>query len=261
MYNIIPLVLILVSLAIIIFIVSRKFSILANIDLESIPAEKEAQVKEMIIGKRIKRNFTRWSSKIMNILNFFIKKLSSFFQLIFNKLHDLREHYNAETEQKNDAGKDRVSELLKEFKELRAKENNEQAEKKLIDIIGLDSKNLEAWDALGELYYEQKNYEEAKQTFEHLIKLIEEDGDGDTGEAFFNLALVNRDNNNYEEALGSIKRSLEKHPNNPRYLDTMIEISIINKDKISALEAFDKLKEANPDNKKLEEWKKEIRKL
>jgi len=61
--------------------------------------------------------------------------------------------------------------------------------------------------------------------------------------------------------LGSIKRSLEKHPNNPRYLDTMIEISIINKDKISALEAFDKLKEANPDNKKLEEWKKEIRKL
>lgn len=261
MYNIIPLLLIIISLAIIIFIVARKFSILANIDLDSIPAEKEAQVKEMIISNRFKRNFTRWTSKIVNIFKFIGNKISFVFKMIFEKLHDLKDHYKMESEQQEEATEEKnIKDLFVEFKELKNKGDKEQAERKLIDIIGLDSKNLEAWDALGELYYEQKSYEEARQTFEHLIKLTEEAG-GDASEVFFNLALVYRDNGELERALENIKLSLKKHSNNPRYLDSMIEISIMNKNKSLALDAFKKLQEANPENQKLADWKQKIKEL
>ncbi|MCG2695403.1 hypothetical protein L6248_00495 [Candidatus Parcubacteria bacterium] len=68
MYNIIPLIIILISLLVIIIVVSRKFSVLASLDLESIPAEKEARFKERIISSRLKRNFVRWGSKTIRFI-------------------------------------------------------------------------------------------------------------------------------------------------------------------------------------------------
>ena len=50
MFNIIPLLLILLSFGVIIYIVVKKFSILANLDVDSIPAEREAKFKEKIIN-------------------------------------------------------------------------------------------------------------------------------------------------------------------------------------------------------------------
>ena len=47
MFNIIPLVLILLSLGVIIIIVLRKFAVLANLDVDSIPAEREARVRDL----------------------------------------------------------------------------------------------------------------------------------------------------------------------------------------------------------------------
>ena len=78
---------------------------------------------------------------------------------------------------------------------------------------------------------------------------------------FSRLAEVAKDSENKEEAIDNISRALVIEPNNPRYLDMMLEISIINKDKIKALDAYNKLIEVNPDNQKLAGFKEEIEKL
>ncbi len=261
MYNIIPLILVLISLVIIIFIVIRKFPVLANIDVENIPKEKEAKIKEEIISNRLRRSITKWSSKLIKVLKFLAEKIIAFSKWFYESLHEMRDNYRKETVKEGEK-EEVVESALEEVKELQKSEKYKEAEKKLIDIISVDSQNIEAFKILGEIYFEQKNYNDAKETFQHIIKLLEKsDSDEELAEVYFNLALVNKEEENFDKALDEIKKALKLNPNNPRYLDTMLEISIINKDKISALDAYEKLEKANPDNQKLKEFKEKIREL
>ncbi len=257
MYNIIPLILILISLSIVIIIIVKKFPVLANLDVGSIPKEKEAKFKEQIISGRLKRNIIKGSFKLTRFIKPALQIVSNFFKWVYDKLHELKDTYKSqEVLPRKEAGK-RADELLVEAGELIKNEELDMAEKKLIEIINLDNKNIEAFRTLGELYFERKNLEEAKQTFEHVIKLEQ----GESGEIYFDLSLVNRDMENLKEAADNIKKALEFEPNNPRYIDTALQISIINKDKVEALDAYSKLKEVNPDNQKLDEIKAQINEM
>ena len=262
MYNIIPLILILISLSIIIFIVVRKFSILAGVDIDNIPAEREAKVKERIISSRLKRNIARWNSRLVKIFRFLGGKIGILSKLIYNKLHEIKESYGAEMILPTADKEKKIGELSVEVKEMIGEDNFKEAEKRLIEIIGLDSQNIEAFKNLGNLYFENKDYEDARQTFEHTLKLVKDSGNNEEiAEINFELSLVNRDDGRLEQALGHTREALKVAPNNPRYLDTMLEISIMKKDKISALDAYGKLAKANPDNQKLKDLKKQTDEL
>jgi tetratricopeptide (TPR) repeat protein len=267
MYNIIPLVLILVSLSIITVIVARKFSALASLDVENIPAEKEAKFKERLVGTRFKRHVSKASSKIIKISKFIFDQISKYSKIAYNKLYELKDRYGAEAVIPIGDKKEKIKELISEADEYK-KDELDVAERKLINIIGLDSKNLEAFESLGNLYLEKKSFKEAKETFSHLLKLLESDEDGElytdqnkAAGVFYNLSIASSQLDENEEAFGYIKKALEIEPKNPRYLDTILETSIINKDKDSAESAFNTLKEVNPDNKKLEEFEKQIKEL
>lgn len=257
MFNIIPLILILISLSIIIIIISRKFSVLANVDVENIPKEKEAKFKERIISGRLKRNITMKFSKAFRFIKPALISIANFFKWLYGKLLEIKDSYKSEEAPKEEKQEDKIDNLAEEANSLIKEEKLDEAEKKLIQVINLDNKNIEAFIILGRLYFRRKNYEEAKQTLEHVLKL--EQGDG--AEVYFDLALVGKETENFEEAVLNLRKALEIEPNNPRYLDTMLDIGIINKDKDLAAEAYKKLKSANPDNQKLEELKKQIDEL
>ena len=263
MYDIIPLVLILVSLGVIIIIVTRKFSILASLDVENIPAEREAKVKEQIISSRLKRNLVKWTSKITKLSKFVFEKLSLFFEWLHKKLLEAKDIYKKEDLEKKPIDKgERIKELFVEIEELLKQENNPEAEKKIIDIIGLDSKNIKAFKILANLYFENGNHNEAIQTYEHILKLISENPSEESeAEIYFDIALINKAKEDLDKAIENLKQALKIQPSNPRYLDTLLETSIINKDKVTASDAYDKLKEANSENNKLEEFKIQIEKL
>lgn len=259
MYNIIPLILILISLTVIIIIIVKKFPALANLDVNNMPKEKEAKFKEQIISGRLKRNIVMRTSKLARLAKPALEAVGSFFKWSYNKLHELKDSYKSE--EKENLSKSEivahVEEFFGEFDKLIKEEKNEEAEKKLIEIINLDNKSVKAFRALGELYRERKDYVEAKQTFEHVLRLEKEE----SGETYFDLALVGMDSEDFAGALFNIKKALEVEPDNPRYLDTLLEISIINKDKAGALEAYKRLKKSNPENQKLDEMKEQIEKL
>ena len=285
MYNLISLILILLSLSIIIVLVVRKFPMLSSLDVENMPAEKEAKFKERILSGRLKRSFFKWWVKINKLWQPSSQFIANFFQWALNKLNELK------TEKKPAAAsqdrQEKINQLFQEAEEAKKQADEVAAEKKLIEIIGLDSKNIRAFKELGRFYFEQGNFEEAKQTFEHILKLKQDDEDiydslaqiakekGDlnlareeylrlleinkqSAQTYFNLALVYQAMGNIKEAIAKLKKALKIEPNNPRYLDTMIEISIINKDKFLALDAFKKLVKVNPENQKIKEFKKQI---
>lgn len=287
MYNIIPLLLILISLSVIIVIVARKFSVLANLDVANIPAEKEAKFKKRIISNRLKRNIIKWLAKLSRLSAPIARGVSQFFKLNLRKLYQLKEDYQAKEEGGSLNVEQKIEQLFSWAEEFKKRGDLALAENKYIEIIGLNGKNLKAFKELGRLYFEKKQYEEAKQTFEHVLKLKEDDEDvyenlaqiarenGDLNKArdeylklinlnrknaqtHFNLACVYQAMGKWPEAIRSLKKALKIEPANPKYLDTMLEISIIVKDKALALDAYQKLLKTNPENNKIVEFKKQI---
>jgi len=254
MYNIFPLILIFASLAVIIFVIARRYSDLSNLEIQKMTTEREAKFKEEIIVNRLKRSFTSFFSKIVQICRPVYQGARKFLLALYNNLHEAKEKYKISADIANNDDQ-KMEKLFNEVDELVENGNLDLGEKKLINIIELDNQNIEAFRGLGQIYFEQKKYKEAIQTFEHVIKLGEEDED------YFDLALVLKATNDLGKALENIQKALDLNPNNPRYLDALLEISIIEKEKILALDAYKKLKEVNPQNAKLEQFKEQIDEL
>lgn len=278
MFNIIPLLLILISLVIISTIVIKKFPVLANLDIESIQSEREARFKEQIISNRLKRNYFRYYNQMMKFVRPALQAVANFFKWVFHKLLEFRDTYNKDQAVVEEDSEVTIDRLFLEIEVLQKEENDAELENKLIKVISLDPKNVKAFRMLGEAYFSRKDFNEAKQTWEHALRLTEKelesleqsrDGSEQKGadeekltrlvsEFYFDLAMVSVKIENIKDATEYIKKALKIEPNSPRYLDMMLEISIIKKDKQLAEKTYQKLEKVNPENNKLVEFRKQI---
>jgi tetratricopeptide (TPR) repeat protein len=77
-------------------------------------------------------------------------------------------------------------------------------------------------------------------------------------EIYFSLSRVEKEGDNLDAALENIREALDLEPNNPRFLDLILDLSIIKKDKELATESWEKLTAVNPENNKLGEWREKI---
>lgn len=275
MFDILPLIIILISLTIIIVIVARKFSILSDLDVENIQTEKEARFKERIVGNRIKRNFYKHYSRVIRFFRPIIDSLGSFFVGLYKKLLEFKDSYNKEKEMKSEKTEDILDKYLTEAEDHRKNEEFEKAEKALIEAIAIDSQSIKAFKILSDVYLDKKSYREAKQTLEHVAKLLETSYDPNkviSGEGvdevgsqlsliYFDLSLVSSELDDKVSALKNINKALSIESNNPRYLNTKIDVSIVVKNKEEANLAYEKLKEVDPSNQKLEEIKAKIEEI
>lgn len=255
-------------------IIGRKFSVLANIDVSEIQSEKHAQLKQQIIANQLRRRFGKLALISARVLKPFSRFLRNSFDWLYNTLNSWqRSQANREAVLSQEISK-RVDVLLFEAEELVRDGYFEAAEKKYIEIIGLDSKNFSAFKNLGEVYLNNQNLNEAKQTLEHALRLkktlIDEQApkskgsaakDIETSQIYFLLARVFDESGDLTKAIAYLKRALKIEKHNPRYLDRLIEVSILNKDKINALEAFSDLEQTNPENQKLASFSEKIKAL
>jgi len=270
MYDIIPLILILAGLTAIIIIAVRKFSVLASLDVEAIKQEREAKFKQQIISNRIKRSYSQYQDQVLVLFKPFVANISKFFVDLHDRLIEHKINYKKDKKVNLESEETIIGRLFLDIEEALKNDEEEVAEKKYIEIIGIDSQNLKAFQGLGDLYFEKKQYNEAKQTYKHVIKLLESDTDDyaldsvdsaknrQLSDIYFDLSLIEKISENTDSALGYIDKALNIEPNNPRYLDTKFELCIINKNKTLARATFEKLKEVDPENGKLAELEQEI---
>lgn len=289
----IPLAIILFSLIIIGYIVMRKFSAIANMDTKSMPEVKEAEAKKRIMAERLKRKMGQGLAKARPAARFVSGKLGESFKKLYRKALEVERKYQKQASLENgqdEVDEQKIKELLGQAEELFKNEKYPEAEQKYIKVVGLDPKNVEAYRGLGDIYTEQKNYDQAKETLEFALKLNENDaqtlsrlgritsqkGSLDEAKKYYlesialssqtaathvDLALVCKAAGDQEESFKCLQQASEIEPNNPRYLDLLLEMSIILGKKDVAKETLKKLKEVNPDNQKLKEREKEIRKM
>lgn len=194
---------------------------------------------------------------------------------------------SAVKEAKVDKTTSKIAGLLEEAQRLMKGDNWKGAEGKYIEILKIDQKNVDAYQGLAKLYMDNNRWSEARQILEFLLKLGVEDTDtyinfanlaweedsldeakiyylkalsldGSRVVARVNLGLVFNELNDKESAMQQFRAAFELEPKNPRYLDLLLESSIQIGDKDLAKKALQNLKEVNPENQKINDFKKRI---
>ena len=297
MIFIILLTIIALSLGIMIVIVIRHMPHLTAIDLVNLPKEKALKVKKKIIELRLKREL---SGNINTFYNKYLipslTKIKALSIKFYNKIIEMEKHYKKEIKtqeveslpdiEKQNALKSKITQA----EDFLTQEKYKEAEEVLIEVVAVDPKNIPAYLGLGQIYRAQKNFEHAAEVYEYILKIEPENNDGLLGlariaikqnnheyamEIFDKLTKLNPDNASYYyeqaitlENLGEFQKALEVcqkavdlKPNDPKYLDAMLNLSIIGKKKYLALKMFDRLKDANPENQKLDEIKGRIEEI
>ncbi|MCX6795359.1 MAG: tetratricopeptide repeat protein [Candidatus Falkowbacteria bacterium] len=261
------LILVLVCLLIIFFVVFKKFTTLALLDLEHLPGRKEAKFKNQIIAKRLDRDLDKISGSFSVVKNFFERRFGSFLHQLRLRLEHSKERYSREKKLTLSERRAKVAAWFSEAKEAAKKGDSEKAEELLISTITLDHRYLPAFIELGDTYFELRKYLEAKQTFLHVLKVLSRKTVSEFAnyrskkEIYFSLAQTNKQLDDFEDAIDNLHEALEIEANNPRYLDLILELSIMKKDCVLAESVLSRLEEVNPENKKLKEFRSRLEKI
>ena len=94
------------------------------------------------------------------------------------------------------------------------------------------------------------------EIFDKLTKL-----NPDNASYYYEQAITLENLGEFQKALEVCQKAVDLKPNDPKYLDAMLNLSIIGKKKYLALKMFDRLKDANPENQKLDEIKGRIEEI
>jgi len=291
--NIILTSIIIISLAIILSIIFRKLPQLNKVDPEKVSTYKESIIKKEIIEKKFNQDLDSSKQRILSVIKPIISTAHIYFKKFYAYIYNLEEKYRKKLiknhfEDKISSEAQIVKHLEMATKFIETKEFS-KAENEYIDALKLDMHNLDIYKKLGDLYFNNKDYDKAKETYEYIIKLEDDDyvynklGDiftnkGDLNQAttnykksielrdnnpiyYYNLAKINLKLNQLEQGLENAKKSLNIEPDNPRLLDFLLDLSIIMGDKELANKTLNKLIEVNPDNNKITTAREKINQI
>lgn len=294
MWDIILIVVAILSLAFIVFTIVKKFNQLANLKIDNLPEMVSRKQKDVILRQRLERRSKEVFQTVKTSFRPVTERMALKFRLYYEKLKDAERDLRRRGYEKLSTSVSKsnlFAERLVTAKQLINQGEFKKAEEVVLDVISMDQQNVEAYKLLANIYRETKEFTQAKETLEYLLKL---EGDKDP-EIFYNLANLARergdlktaeeeylqsislakDNHAYflslaevyldledkQKALDSAQKALVLSPNNPKILDFLIRISIIMQEKGLAKQYLDKLKEVNPENNNILDFSEAITNL
>ena len=284
--NILALIALLVSVALLGRIIWRRLPELKVLDLESIPKERKSDAKAKILENKFKRRSQEAKEKLDAAISPLKERFSGLGQRLKERATSLEKKYKKNSELEGVRNKS-INELFAEAERHINEEEYQLAEKALIEIIARDKKDLRAYELLGKVYRFQKNYDQAAEIIKYLIKLkslqyrknhpepqlkkqkLEEaeeaimdslDVDSDVSRFYDDLGEIYLLEGKPEKALDCYLKASAIEPNNPKYLDKIIGLAIEVNDSGLAKKTYKRLKEINPENAKLQEFKEALEK-
>ena len=285
--NISVLIVLIISLALLGRIVWRHIPELKILDIASIPKEKHVDTKTKILESKFLRQRNKTRERLSGVINPIKEKVGGLKGKLQDQVQVLEKKYKRHGEVEEAKSKS-IDELFAEAEALLAKDEFSAAEKDLIEIISRDKKNVRAYELLFEVYRRGKNYEQAAEVIKYLIKLkslkyrkknpaepLQREKLEDTEAAMLETIDVDVEIAGYYDDLGKVYEALGKsdkaldnylkanaiEPNNPKYLDKVIDLAIAVKDKGLAKKTYRRLKEINPENAKLAQFREALEKM
>lgn len=260
LYWLIPIILIIISTIALVVLVIRKIPQLRVIDVESTAEEKLKQMKETLIMERVRRLTGGKLGGVSKKAGSGMKVISKMGRRTVQKLTALERHYQDLKKQTGEGvhatDPDVVKRMLSQASDLVREERFGEAENKYIEIISHNPKSIPAYEDLGRLYIKMKQYNQAKEAFNFILKIKDQDASVST--SLGEIALLE---NNPKLALEYFEKAVVKRPANPRYLDFMIEAALLAGQVEPARRGIDQLRKVNPENQKIEEFEERFIKL
>lgn len=265
-----PLSVLVLSLIILVIIFIRKFPDLVLVDVNSIPEEREKQLKDKLLADRLQRRAGGFFGRFLKVFEIIGGFFGAILKTLRHKIQEWEHRYRFRYKPvvKDADMKDKINVLLEKGGQLFDNDKYEESERVFLEVINLDKYNVEAYRGLGRLYYRLKEYQQAKDIFQFALKLCLENkknsiavDDCDIAQIAYHLGLVCKSLDDIRGSINYFKQALEKEENSPKYLDALLEVALLAENKKLAQETFDKLKEVNPQNTKLEELQGQINDL
>ncbi len=258
----------LISAGLMLYIIFQKMPNLAAINVETIPKEKEMKVKNRIMTERLARNYKSAINFLSKVLKPINNDLSNKVSRLYQQIMDLEKKIQPQPLKALDLNHE-IKEKLEAAQAAFAERDFDQAEELCIAVVELNPRNIDVYELLANIYLELKEYKEARETRRYLLKLLaknfkENESSGEKhrlANCYAELGWIYQLENRPEMALANFEKAVELEPSNPRFLDLLLKISIILNNKKLALQAFNSLRETDPDNQKLPELREQINSL
>ncbi|EKD32847.1 MAG: hypothetical protein ACD_76C00134G0007 [uncultured bacterium] len=252
----------LLALFVIIFLIVKKVPHLRILDIESLKASREKRIKQNILMNRLERLGGEKVKKIVKFIKPAGSILSAGKSRIKEKVKNLENQYQKIAKELGSASAnhavdvDAIKRLLEEAASLASEGNHLEAEKRYIEVISHSPKNTAAYEDLGNLYLDMKQYEQAKESLSYALKIKPNDAS-----VLASLGEVSLRIGNANDAKAYFERATSVRPNNPKYLDFYIQACIDSASPEEARHGLERLREVNPENQKLDQFEEAIKKL
>ncbi len=289
MYYLILTIIILIALIIILIIFGRKIVKVKKEVIIDTARDKQMEVKRKLIEKRLEKRILKSGLFIVNkIKSFFIMILLGFRRIKKRGFKIIREYkFNRKYKIKQQSlisNGDLLASLTLEAQALLKKRKIDEAEDKFIKVLEKDPKNIGAYMGLGEIYVIRKDLATAEEAYRYIIKINNKFLDGykelfrvfelakkwdelrdianevlalghEEAWVYGVLAKAYKKRGYPEEAEKYFKKAVELEPQNEKWLNKLIEVAILNKNKAIARKAFNTLSQVCHDEIKLQSYR------
>ena len=285
--------LILISVGAIFSIVRRHWKEIRLLNPESIKEERVRKARGQIIERRFQRIKADQLTPLKILAHRSIFAGKKQFHAAYLKLLQINSFYKQlQTPLANIAPskQERLKVLLDEARSLARDLKWADAERRFLEVLGLDSRNAEAYKGLALIYVKQKLYDQAHETFNFLVKskraddvcfaglaeIAEAKNDLANAEAMYQQALEARPkmahwhaelaefylrHDNAGQAWPLAKKAAEFEPRSAKYMELSLEAALRAGKRDEARRRYDKLRLLSEDKVKLQALKERIDEL
>jgi len=280
------------AIAVVVMLVTlvRHWKEIRLLDPNSIAEERERQKREELLLQRLERVKSQKLGPVSAVFQKGILNTKKAYHAVYIKLVHLDRFYKqakAPFAAMAPSVKDRVKLILDDARSLARDMKWADAERRYLEVLGIDAHNFEAYKGLGGIYLKQKLYPQAKETFEFIMKSRKADdivyagladiaaSEGDFGkEEDMRLKavearprLANRhaelaeyyvEHDEPQKAWAYSKKATELDPKSGKYLELSLEVAILLGDRDEARRRYDKLRLVSEDRPKLQAIKDRI---
>jgi len=290
MFLIISLSILALAVIVMAVLVLRHWKEIRLLNPDSIQEERERQKRDELLQQRFVRMTKEKIGPIKTLVFHVTTQIKKGYHAVYLKYVRLEKFYSQAKSPFATVApsvKDRIKVLLDEARSLARDLKWADAERRYLEVLGTDARNVDAYKGLGTIYLKQKLYPQARETFEYLVKSKKADDI-----AFAALAEIEEANGNLTAAEANrrsaievrprlanrhaeladfylahdqatkawpyAKRANELDPKSAKYLELSLEVAILLGDRNEAKRRYDKLRLLSEDHPRLQSLKDRI---
>ena len=202
-----------IALGVTLFLIARHWKEIRLLDPQSIKEERQKQEREKLITRR----FERVSAEQLAALHRFGRTLARKTKESYKRTEErLQSFDNLYKKVKSPfsamapSQRERIKTLLTEARSLIRDLKWADAERRLLEALALDQRQIDAYRLLGTLYLRQKLYPQARETYEFLVKTRKADD-----ATYAGLAEIAKAEGNFQIAEAMLQKAADASPRQP----------------------------------------------